>query len=256
MAREIRYIEPVESISGDLGQKQTLRYARNNNPAWDAPENTRNSARNYKTTYVGLKRRQSGRNYFAVRKRSTFTSSPAMLKNCAVMGGTYSILSAARKDLNLRGQMDYMYAQYRAAGGTMSLMQWLALQVRRQVIEEAAEIVISYMATSLSLGNNPFSGSPTAIDIPAATLAKFYSLLYSQGITFYVGGERAIAAPGASIGAIITVPRMNVLGLQAVNGYIKYGNFYLVNEYNEALKANAVIRSTVYYTLSPTLPPE
>lgn len=254
MAREIRYIEPVESISGDLGQKQTLRYARNNNPAWDAPANTQNSARNYKTTYVGLKRRLSGRNYFAVRKRSTFTSSPAMLKNCAVMGGTYSILSAARKDLNLRAQMDILYVQYRNAGGTMSLMQWLAMQVRRQVLEQASIIVISYLATSVSLGNNPFGNATTAIDIPAVTLAKFYSVLYSQGVTFYVGSERAISAQGSSIGALIAIPRMNVLGLQNVNGYIKYGNFYLINDLGVALRADVSIRTTVHYTLSPTLP--
>ena len=54
--KRIEFISPVEAMRGNLSRtKQTLLYAENDNPAWDAPVDKRSYARNYQPIFVGAK---------------------------------------------------------------------------------------------------------------------------------------------------------------------------------------------------------
>lgn len=173
MARTIRYIEPVESISGNLGQKQKLFYPSMNNSAWDSPEGERNAALNYKTTYVGLKRRRSGKNYFAVRKKSTFHNTAVMRYICAVMGGANSVAAAILKDLGKQAMVNALYSQYVAAGGNYSRRIWVAEQLKPQLAEKAVSLELTYGGMTYRMGGNPWQTSSDPIAIPNNVKTKF-----------------------------------------------------------------------------------
>lgn len=177
MARQVRYIEPIESISGDLGQKQKLYYPAANNSAWDSPQNARNAARNYKTTYVGLKRRRSGKNYFSVRKKSTFHNTAAVRLTCALMGGANSIAAALLKDLTKQAQINVLYQQYVADGGGYSRRIWVAEMVKQQLADDAVSISLTYRGTTYPMGGNPWKSSSNPIAIPDNIKTKFMAEL-------------------------------------------------------------------------------
>lgn len=177
MARQVRYIEPIESISGDLGQKQKLFYPSANNSAWDSPQGARNAALNYKTTYVGLKRRRSGKNYFAVRKKSTFHNTAAVRIICAEMGGANSVAAAILKDLNKQAMVNALYSQYVAAGGGYSRRVWVAEQLKPQLSDKAVSLELSFGGTTYRMGGNPWQTSSDPIAIPANVKTKFMAQL-------------------------------------------------------------------------------
>ena len=53
--KRIEFIAPVESMRGNLSGNQSLEYALNNNPAYDAPDGVQ-YARNYQPRLAPIKR--------------------------------------------------------------------------------------------------------------------------------------------------------------------------------------------------------
>lgn len=245
MARQIRFIEPVDSISGDLGQKQKLLYAKRNNSAWDAPRNVRNSARNYKTTYVGLYRKFSGKKYFAVRKRSTFHSTPAAINNMALMGAANSIAAVVAKDLSHLTQLQQLWAQYRAQGGGYGFRSWLVMYIQPQVADKVSYLTISAGATVVALGGNPFSGTADSVRIPSAILVKFAEVIDPAWVPFYINGEKGVfRISGESLPTFsyyINNPTINTFGLTSSNvgptAFVKYGELWLYSSDGQPIRA-------------------
>lgn len=91
--RRIEFIAPVESMRGNLSGNQDLKYAKNDNPAFDAP-NGRQYARNYTPRFIGAKRASSGLKYFNTRTKSAQLINDESKKGMACLGGTQAIYAA------------------------------------------------------------------------------------------------------------------------------------------------------------------
>lgn len=83
--KRIEFIAPVEALRGNMSGKQTLVYAQNDNPAFDAPEG-RQYARNYKPRYIGYRRAKDGRVYFGVKTKSATKVDAASKITMAALG--------------------------------------------------------------------------------------------------------------------------------------------------------------------------
>ena len=94
--KRIEFIAPVEALRGNLSGKQTLVYAQNDNPAFDAPEG-RQYARNYKPRYIGYRRLKDGAVYFGVKRKSA-TKVDAASKITMAALGTIQDLKSTFKD--------------------------------------------------------------------------------------------------------------------------------------------------------------
>lgn len=94
--KRIEFIAPVEALRGNMSGKQTLVYALNNNPAYDAPEGLQ-YARNYKPRYIGYRRAKDGAVYFGVKRKSaTMVDAAAKITMAAL--GTIQDLKKTFKD--------------------------------------------------------------------------------------------------------------------------------------------------------------
>ena len=96
--KRIEFIAPVEAIRGNMSGKQTLLYAENNNPAFDAPEGVQ-YALNYTPRYIGYRRAKDGKVYFSV-KRKAATKIDASSKITMAALGTIQDLKKAFKTNN------------------------------------------------------------------------------------------------------------------------------------------------------------
>lgn len=94
--KRIEFVAPVEAMRGNLSGAQDLRYALNNNKAYEAPEGT-NYARNYQTRYIGAKRAKDGLKYFGVRQRNAYVKNAATSLQAGLIGVTSAIYSAFLK---------------------------------------------------------------------------------------------------------------------------------------------------------------
>lgn len=94
--KRIEFIAPVEALRGNMSGKQTLVYALNNNPAYDAPEGLQ-YARNYKPRYIGFRRAKDGAVYFGVKRKSA-TKVDAASKITMAALGTIQDLKKTFKD--------------------------------------------------------------------------------------------------------------------------------------------------------------
>lgn len=258
MARQVRYIEPIESISGDLGQKQSLYYGNHNNSAWDAPRDRVNGARNYRTTYIGLKRKRSGRNYFAVRKQSSFNASPAMIFNCALMGAANTIAATLMKDLNFSAMIQAAYRAYLAEGGKKGMRAYVVEKIQPLIESGALQITIVQSGAVYPFGNNPYTTAQSAIAIPSDKLVKFWEpIAYNPGY-FYVNGARGIWAGNGSASFYIGNARLNVLGLSSQtigsSSYVRMGEQYLIRANGSYVLTNSPIAAGERFTLTAVAP--
>ena len=96
----IEFIAPVEALRGNMSGKQTLVYAQNDNPAFDAPQG-RQYARNYKPRYIGYRRAKDGKVYFGVKRRSA-TKVDAASKITMAALGTIQDLKKTFKDESIQ----------------------------------------------------------------------------------------------------------------------------------------------------------
>lgn len=261
MARQIRYIEPVDSISGDLGQKQKLLYAKRNNSAWDAPRNTRNAARNYKTTYVGLYRKNSDKRYFAVRKRSTFHSTPAAIKNMALMGAANACAVIIQSNLTILTQLNTLYAQYRAQGGGYGFRQWIVMHIQPEIEANDWNLIISAGGTTVNCGINPFTGASDSLAISGHVFVKFGEVINNSFYPFYVNEVKALSMIDGglpSFYAWIANNRLNTLNLStettAGTTYVKQGSMFLLNGNGEYVIAGNTLTPAHHYTTTSVAP--
>lgn len=235
--KNVRYIAPIESMSGNLSGKQELLYPTKNNSAWEAPSDKRNYATNYRPRYVGTYRAKNGKVSFQVKQRSAVTMSPAMRKQQAVLGGTKAIYDALiHNPLTIsRMQALYMQSPERNTYG-WSMYKWAYSQISGQVENKIAGIRIigKLNGGTPLLVQNPWIDTPASgaltITISDDVLAKFWMQLANNPIRFTISGEVGVAHAGNTFEDIIG-KSYNILRLRqgtndrvilgdAVGGYV------------------------------------
>lgn len=253
MARKIKFIEPVESISGDLGQRQTLAYALNNNAAYDAPTGKVSTARNYRPTYIAMQSRRSGKNYFALRRKSSVYVDDIARSMWSSMGAANSIAVKALQNLNFAPPLQQMYRYYATLGGRRGLRQWLAEKIKMLLQLREPQLVIVEGTMTVNIGNNPYGDANTAAEISPDVLIKFWDQLGEANIYAYVNETKFCAWGGLSFSAMIETPRLNYLEFTLERmgqvEWVKLGNQYVCTENGQRVASTYTFHGGDYFVL-------
>lgn len=225
--KRIEFIAPVESMRGSFSPKQTLLYAENNNPAFDAPVG-RQYARNYSPIFIGAKRAATGLKYFAAKTKSATFIKPETKMNMAVQGGTGAIIAAILLLAETPASMYYRAQQaWKNSKTTNSFRKFLDEYVRYMLQNKLYAVNIGRDDNSdIVYVQNPWYVRYRAetIYVPlisAETLVKFWMYLAkgdnnAAPITFTVDGMKGIAVTGLDFGNIIDSGyHINVLNIAA-----------------------------------------
>ncbi len=227
--KNVRFIAPIESMSGNLSGKQDLLYPTKNNKAWESPSDKRNYATNYRPRYVGTFRAKDGRVSFAIKRKSAITLSPLMRKQQALIGGAKVVCDFIMHDgAHIQElQTRYMRSQIYREGG--SFYKYINESVRYSLSTKLAGIFFNGdPGQSAIIYQNPWisttaPGTPVAVTIPADILAKFWMQLANSPISLLVSGLTIVAHSGDSWDDV-AASAYNVANLNAHAQYIIVGS--------------------------------
>lgn len=172
MSRKIRYIAPVESISGNLSGSQDLLYP-TNVKAWNSQGD--GFAQNYTTRYIGVRRNSDGKLYFAVKQRTKATLTTTTRTAMAIFGGAASCTSWIMHDAEHLAQLNVLWRTVVARGNRITFHKFIYTQVYPALADKASTIQISDSSTGGVQYKNPWveGGTGTTIGISADIITKF-----------------------------------------------------------------------------------
>lgn len=253
--KRIEFIQPVESMRGNFGAKQDLRYAENDNKAFESPDGKTNYARNYQPTFIGAKVARTGLKYFAVKVKSATTNSAAWRLVAALMGAMSAIYGWVIKQSAIVLQLNVQYAAAIEAGYKGTFHKYVGAAIRESLAAKSATIRLVGPTATVTMGNNPFSGASEAISIATAVLIKFWKQLTPDGITFSVGTATGIAMSENDFDTLLSYTRLNVLGLsKGIGDNIKLGDKYLLDASSEYVASGTEILDGAKFTLTDVAP--
>lgn len=178
--KRIEFIAPVEAMRGNLSGKQDLRYAENNNKAYDGPLGSVNYARNYSPRFVGAKIAKNGHKYFTVRTKSANHLTTRAKKAMALMGGTGALYASIVKDKSsqLYQQLYAQWVRFVDMGSTNSFRKSLSDAIR-SALESKSEKITYAGPNGVIQFNNPWIASEQTPDatLNNAIIWKFASEL-------------------------------------------------------------------------------
>ena len=262
--KRIEFIQPVESMRGNFGAKQDLRYAENDNKAFESPDGKTNYARNYQPTFIGAKIARTGLKYFAVKVKSATTNSAAWRLVAALMGAMSAIYGWVIKQSAIVLQLNVQYAAAIENGYKGTFHKYVGAAIRESLAAKLPTIRLVGPTATVTLGNNPFSSAAEAIAISKAVLTKFWTQLCPNGISFKIGNSTAIAITGNTFMNIaaeraneeVPIPepkRIDVVGLyynvkdlqDNDKTYVRHGDQYLADADGYAVQVDTDGTSTV-----------
>lgn len=252
--KRIEFIQPVESMRGNFGAKQDLRYAENDNKAFESPDGKTNYARNYQPTFIGAKVARTGLKYFAVKVKSATKNSAAWRLVAALMGAMSAIYGWVIKQSAIVLQLNVQYAAAIEAGYQGTFHKYVGAAIRESLAAKLPTIRLVGPTATVTMGNNPFSSAAEAITIAANVLVKFWKQLTPNGITFIVAGKTGVAIDGYEFNDLIQVQRINVLGLSVSSEYVVSGSQYLLDEEGEYVTEGKIINDGAEFTLTDVAP--
>lgn len=266
--KRIEFISPVEAMRGNLSRtKQTLLYAENDNPAWDAPVDKRSYARNYQPIFVGAKVAKSGRKYFAIKTKTAITITAAAKTRMALLAASSEIANVISRDLRIFPALEELYAANHPVG--WSYKRWQMNYIRQSLANKTAITFPGYEQLAAVFVKNPYISTTqpsSAIDIsefyPAELLVKFWSQLATDPIVFKVGELTGIAHVGMTFDELIeNETALNVLGLTketvGETEYVKKDAAWVTeDEGNDFVDVEREIIDGHVYSLNTTEQPE
>ena len=187
--KRIEFIAPVEAMRGNLSGAQSLEYAENNNPAYDAPVGKMNYARNYMSRFIGAKRASDGLKYFAVRTKSAVNLTAKAKHAMALLGGTGAIVGAILHDKSsavYTGIYDQWVA-LNALGNKKSLRKYMSDVIREMLASKAVSTTFAGPKTPVEV-KNPWTCTdiPTVGAMPSKDIIrKFLTELGPNGVFEY-----------------------------------------------------------------------
>lgn len=218
--KRIEFISPVEDMRGNLSRtKQTLLYAENDNPAWDAPVDKRSYARNYQPIFVGAKVAKSGRKYFAIKTKTAITITAAAKVRMALLAVSSEIANILDKDLRVIASLQELYAANHPVG--WSYKRWMMNYIRQGLSAKTAITFPGFEQLAAVFIKNPYISTTqpsSAIDISEylkdEILVKFWMQLANAPVVFKVGDLTGVAHVGDTWGTLVD-SGYNVLGVAA-----------------------------------------
>ena len=237
--KRIEFIAPVEAMRGNLSRnKQTLLYAENDNPAWDAPVGKRSYARNYQPIFVGAKVAKSGRKYFAIKTKTAITITAAAKTRMALLAVSSEIANILNTDLRVIDDLQTLYTANHPVG--WSFKRWMMSYIRQGLADKKAIAFPGYEQLPALFIMNPYISTTqpsTAFDIREyfkdELLVKFWQELANAPVTFVVGELTGVAHQGDDWSTLIA-SNYNVLGATDDNDHIAINDLYLMELAPEA----------------------
>lgn len=254
-------------LRGNISGKQTLEYAENNNPAFEAPNGVQ-YARNYRPSVIISKVAKTGKFHFSIKTKSAVKVTSRSKFNMALLGGAGAVRAAILNNPTQRAQVEALYTAAKAKGVTdaKTLEKYIfdtayeALMVKKSAItfyvpEEATQYYRNPWAFTSSVGAQ-------ALNIKASIIAKFWEALATNPIVFYVAGMKGVAHSGDDFHNVITKNIYNVLGLVektvSVEGtdtvYVCLGDMYLLDAEGNYVLGNTSIINGGDYTITEIVP--
>ena len=259
MAKIIEYTDGIGAMRGSLSPKQTLLYAKNNNPAYYSPEGKSNAARNYKANFIGMKDNATGRTRFAVRNRYAVNMTATAKKAMALLGGAASYYAACMAD-DMWTQMVTCYEFYKDQAlipNTETIRQFWIKHIRYMLQANLAEYKVPYLAPLYITLRNPFMDSDYAPTVPNGVLLKFFGVLNNDPHIFTIDGDQGIDNGELDMADIIG-SEWNVLGLTTVQVsgtyYVKYKNLFVIDRAGNYMTDNVIPADGEKYQLTSTSP--
>lgn len=228
--RKIEFIAPVEAMRGNLSGNQRLTYPTQNNAAWDAPEDKRSYATNYRPTYIGAKRSADGKVFFATKRRQAVKMTDAMKLQMAVLSASSVIANILMYNLSVVQDLAARYKQTAPEG--WSFKRWIMDNIKDALRNKQH---FAFMGTSLGalFIKNPYLSTSvpaggTSIDssYPKELYAKFWMQLANNPIQFKIGTQIGVAYSGDTWEDLSTAP-YNTLGLSIESNYLRKGTLYV-----------------------------
>lgn len=273
--KRIEFIAPVEAMRGNLSGKQELKYAENENPAYEAP-NGAQSAHNYQPRFIGAKRAASGLKYFAVRTKQTAVLNGKTRMQMALTGAIAAIRSAVMA-LPVAGSgrtpwetIQAAYAYYKNENpderDAKSLLAFFDARVRTMLMYKRTSIEFNAHPGGYTL-NNPFAvESSSALQIKLSIWVKFADLFaFSQdgsgcGV-FFIDGRRFLA-PEVGQTSVTGLPEWtelkaytnpnlvaSVASITIESSAVKYQGLPLYKGSNAVNAADAIVPDFKYLTI-------
>ena len=258
--RKVRLIAPFLAIQGNLSGAQDLRYAENDNKAFESPAGKKNFARNYDPRYIGSLNTKTGKYTYRVKTKSAVHMTPKATKAMALLGGAGAVYGALIKVKTTATYLGVL-AQYNAlvAIGEKRTFQKYCMDIIRQAIDAHAQNVTFAGPATLVTFKNPFFNGEMSTDVTISNsvLVKFWTQLHANGITFNVDAQTGIADEGDSF-ADIAGSASDVLSLSLANvggtEYVKQGTNWLKDEDGDFVEGANNIIGGGKYTLTATAP--
>lgn len=183
--KRIEFIAPVESMRGNLSGNQSLEYAENNNPAYDAPNGVQ-YARNYQPRFIGAKRGSDGLKYFTVRTKSATNLKATTRRAMGIVGVTAAIRSAlmnahAADYAKMQQAFDYLKAKEQLPEGQNTFKKWFDANVKQMLVYKKATWSFTAASTSFTLKNPYDLASTDALVIKQSVWVKFANFFAFKG---------------------------------------------------------------------------
>lgn len=173
--KRIEFIAPVESMRGNLSGRQSLEYAKNNNPAYEAPNGVQ-YARNYQPRFIGAKR-ADGLKYFSVRTKTATNLKASTRLQMAVLGVTAAIKSALQTSgvlASLKADFEQLKEAGRLPEGQNTFNKWFSANIKSMIAYKRAEWRISVPGVGIVTIHNPYDlASGEALVIKQSVWVKF-----------------------------------------------------------------------------------
>lgn len=251
--KRIKYISPIEEMSGNLSGAQNLKYPTKDNKAFESPEGSVNYARNYKNRFIGAVRRKDGMCYFSVKTKTATHITPRSLMAMALLGGTgamYAALVRTKASATYAG----IYAQWvelQNIGETRSFREFVMDAFRRMLASKEPKVVFTGPRPGAITVNNPWTGGTNDdITISREILAKFWPQLAPNGVTFTIDGIKVLSEIGFVFEDAIAIAENQPLNLSKnEQDYILMGGRYVVTANGEHITADdTAVPNAKYYT--------
>lgn len=252
--KRIEFIAPVEAIRGNMSGRQDLKYAENDNPAYESPRDQRNYARNYRPSFIGAKVSASGLKYFAVKTKSAVHTTAKAVKAMALQGATGALVGSllAHKSAQPYITMQALYIAKKTADGLkVSFRKFASDLFREGLLAGVENFVASSGTASVSIKNPWFNASMTSgAEVSKDVLVKFWDVLHDNALTFRVDGATGIGNAGDGFDDLIPNAEMNVLGLSSgtvgSKEYVKRGNGWLIYNGSYVETSEAIVNGRAY----------
>lgn len=263
-------IAPFEVFTGNVSGKQELKYAKHDNPAFEAPDGLQ-YARNYKPRYIVAQRNSDGLAYFGVRRRSAVNNTAISRLQQAALGGAAALATVIIEDPQWASFMDTILASFNngvKAGKIKekTIRAWMTSCILPYLKEKRSQYTIpNYLEDGTQSGGVAFYSpwgdpqfDPTHDpSVSQDILIKFWLYLAPNAIEFFVDGKRGIALTGMTFAEVLGNSMLNVLDLGtdgSEDGYVTIPSNRFVKSASAYMKGTDVVTAKGQYISTSVAP--